>query len=241
MRFRLLVEYDGTAYFGWQIQNGQISIQGELEKALNLALRVPVSVIGAGRTDTGVHARGQIAHFDYNSSFDTEKMRRSLNGILKNDIRVLNIEEVNGDFHSRYHAKMREYRYYITEEPTAFLRNFSWHVYYYLNLDKMNTAASQIVGCHDFKSFCRTKSDVDNHLCTIKSAEWQKENSLIVFIIQADRFLHGMVRALVGTFVDIGRSKLGISAISSILAARDRSEASQTAPAKGLVLEKIEY
>jgi tRNA pseudouridine38-40 synthase len=241
MRFRLLLEYDGTAYSGWQIQNGQTTVQGEIERALEQIFGSKIKITGAGRTDTGVHARGQVAHFDIDSQIDTGKIIRSLNGILHEDIRIKDIENVSSEFHARYSAKLRQYRYNISRKPSALLRNSIWHVYYRLDLNRMNAAAQYILGHHDFKSFCRAISEVDNHFCTIYTAQWQDENDLTVFIIQADRFLHGMVRALVGTFVDIGRSKLEIIDLDKILKAKDRIFASQSAPAKGLILENIYY
>jgi tRNA pseudouridine38-40 synthase len=241
MRFRLLAEYDGTAYSGWQIQNGQITIQGEIEKALARVFGVPVRIIGAGRTDTGVHAREQVAHFDYASSIDVYKLMVALNGILNRDIRVSAIEGVSADFHARYDATLREYRYYISRAQTVFLRDYTWYLSYHLDLKRMNKSAKKIIGHHDFKGFCRAQSEVANYFCTIRKARWLMEDNLSVFVIQADRFLHGMVRALVGTFVNIGRSKWEIEKINEIITSRDRSFAGQSAPAKGLILEKVYY
>ena len=200
-----------------------------------------ISIVGAGRTDTGVHARGQVAHFDLDDPINPDKLRRSLNGILKPDIRIKEISVTDPDFHARYSAISRLYRYYIAPQPTALFREFAWQVTYDLDLKRMNKAAEIIAGRNDFKSFCRAKSDVNNHFCRIEKAEWLRKESFIVFEIQANRFLHGMVRALVGTFVDIGRSKLEISDFKDILKGKDRSLASQTAPPKGLILEKVYY
>jgi len=241
MRFRLIIEYDGSAYKGWQIQNGQITIQGEIEHALKQIFSDHVGVIGAGRTDTGVHARGQVAHFDLEYPSEPAKLLRSLNGILNNDIRIKSVSPVDSNFHARYSAKFREYHYCISPQPTAMMRNYSWQLTYNLDLNQLNKAANCIKGKNDFTSFCRTQSDVNNHICHIKKAKWLKKDSLFVFIIQADRFLHGMVRALVGTFVDVGRNKLTVTDIKNILKARNRSTASQSAPARGLTLEKVFY
>jgi tRNA pseudouridine38-40 synthase len=241
MRFRLLIEYKGSAYFGWQIQNGQVTIQGEIEKALKTIYSQDIGITGAGRTDTGVHARGQVAHFDLEKQADPGRLLRSLNGILKPDIRIKEISLVTSDFHARYSALSREYHYYIAPQPTALYEEFAWHLTYDLDLNRMNKAATFINGRKDFKSFCRAKSDVKHHYCDIIEAQWLKKEEFIVFVIRADRFLHGMVRAIVGTFVDIGRSKLDISGFKGILAGKNRSLASQAAPAKGLILEKIYY
>ncbi len=241
MRFRLQVEYDGSAYSGWQLQNGQVTVQGEIENALKTILGYQIRITGAGRTDAGVHARGQVAHFDSDINIGTGKVLRSLNGILNKDIRITGLESADSEFHARYDAKKRAYRYYISQKPIALFRNYCWHVYWELNLALMNKACIQIIGRNDFKSFCRELSEVKNHFCSVENAEWFYQDNLIVFSIQANRFLHGMVRSLVGTMVDIGRSKLDVDDIKKILEARNRSFASQSAPAKGLILEKIFY
>lgn len=242
MRFRLLIEYKGSGYSGWQIQKkGQVTIQGEIERALNQIFSEDIGIIGAGRTDTGVHARGQVAHFDLNHEVDPGKLQRSLNGILKSDIRIRKISSIDSDFHARYSAISREYHYRISPQPTAIYEEYAWHITYDLNLKKMNEAAKLISGRHDFKSFCRSKSDVNNYYCNVMRAEWIEQDMFIVFIIKADRFLHGMVRALVGTIVDLGRSKLNIGDFADILKGRDRSLAGQAAPARGLILEKVFY
>jgi len=241
MRFRLLIEYDGSAFNGWQIQNDQITVQGEIEKALKQVYSNHIGIVGAGRTDTGVHARGQVAHIDLDYQTDTGKLRRSLNGILNTDIRIKDISLTDSNFHARYSALLREYHYCIALQPTAILRNYSWYLTYNLDLNRMNEAAKWIAGRNDFTSFCRANSDVNNHYCHIIKAEWLKKDDQINFIIQADRFLHGMVRTLVGTFVDIGRARINVTDIKDILGAKNRSSAGQSAPARGLILEKVFY
>ena len=240
-RFRMLIEYDGSAYCGWQIQANSKTVQGEIEHALRQIFSDHVGIVGAGRTDTGVHARGQVAHFDLEYQNDPGKILRSLNGILSTDIRIKEISLVDSQFHARYSAKLREYRYSIAPKPTALYRNYSWHLTYNLDLNSMNRAAKLIQGRKDFTSFCRTKSDVNNHFCTIKEAHWLEKDEFLVFIVQADRFLHGMVRALVGTLVDVGRGKLNLTDMNNILKSKNRTTASQSAPANGLILEKIYY
>lgn len=241
MRFCLFVEYDGTAYAGWQVQRGQRTIQGEIEHALKIITGERIVITGAGRTDTGVHAKEQVAHFDLANPVNNGRLTRSLNGILNNDIRIIRLRQVHADFHARYDAKLREYRYFIAHRPTALMRNHAWHITFNLDLERMNRAALLITGQHDFKSFCRAKSEVNNHICTVKKAIWTESNGFYEFLIQSDRFLHGMVRALVGTMVDIGRSKKEITSMTDILNKKKRSEAGQAAPAKGLILEKIYY
>lgn len=241
MRYSLHIEYDGTSFAGWQVQKGQTTIQGEIEKAIQIILKQKTSITGAGRTDSGVHARGQVAHFDFSNNLDVIQFQRSLNGLLPREIRIQDCERVSEDFHARFSAKDRKYCYYITAKPSALLRHYSWYISYNLNLKNMQKAARLILGRKNFKSFCRSKSDVSHHLCDVKNAEWIENESLIIFEIQADRFLHGMVRALVGTFVDIGCDKLNEDNFKDIMVNGDRRLASQAAPAKGLVLEKVYY
>jgi len=241
MRFRLQLEYDGSAYSGWQVQNGQVTIQGEIEKALATIVGYQIRITGAGRTDSGVHARGQVAHFDSEYNIESGKVLHSLNGILNKDIRITGLEVVNPEFHARYDAKMRMYRYFISQKPIALLRNYCWQVFWDIDLGSMNDACHYIIGQHDFKSFCRENSDVKNHVCTVNTASWAHQDDLIVFSIEANRFLHGMVRALVGTMVDIGRLYRPVDDIKRILEAKKRTIAGPSAPAKGLVLEKINY
>ncbi len=241
MRYSLHIEYDGTSFAGWQIQKDQVTIQDEIEKAIEVILRQKTTITGAGRTDSGVHARGQLAHFDFSNSLDILQFQRSLNGLLPGEIRIQNCERVSDNFHARFSAKERKYCYYIATKPSALLRHYSWYISYNLNLKNMQNAVRLILGKHNFKSFCRTKSDVSHHLCDIKKAEWTINDSFLIFEIRADRFLHGMVRALVGTFVDIGCDKVAEDDFKNIMIAEDRRLASQAAPAKGLVLERVYY
>ena len=241
MRYSLLIEYDGTGYSGWQIQKEQKTIQGEIEKALEIILKTKTGILGAGRTDTGVHAKGQVAHFDSDSNINLEGIRRSLNGLLPVDIRIKDCKKEAEDFHARYGAKERKYSYYISNKPTAIFRLYSWHLNYNLDMIQMEKAANKIKGKHNFKSFCRNISEVSHHFCTINSISWLKKESIFKFEICADRFLHGMVRALVGTFVDIGMGKITNDDFLRILESEDRTKASQASPAKGLFLEQIIY
>jgi len=238
---KLIVEYDGSNYVGWQRQENGKSIQGEVESVLNQVLQEKVNVIGAGRTDAGVHARGQVANFRTESKLDMSEIKGGLNGLLPEDIVIHSVEEVPLDFHARFSAKERQYSYLITRAPSALLRNYSWLVKFPLDVDLMQQAAGTLVGKHDFESFCKANSDVDNHFCTVSSASWHQEGSLLIFMINADRFLHGMVRALVGTIVDVGRGYMTLENYLKILEKKNRAEAGMAAPAKGLVLEKVIY
>jgi tRNA pseudouridine38-40 synthase len=238
---KLLIEYDGTNYCGWQRQENGPTIQGEIERALSQILQQNVNVIGAGRTDAGVHARGQTANFQTDAAPQLYEIKNGLNALLSEDIVVHAVEEVPLEFHARYSAKERCYTYSITRTPVALLRASTWYVKYQLNIDPMRWASAAILGEHDFESFCKANSDVEHYRCTILSASWEWEGDMLKFTIRADRFLHGMVRALVGTIVDVGRGYITVEDFLNILAKKDRSRAGMAAPAKGLVLEQVVY
>ena len=238
---KLLLEYEGTNYAGWQRQENGRTIQGEIESALAQILQEQVSVIGAGRTDAGVHARGQVANFPTETALDLGKIKGGLNSVLPEDIVIHKVEEAASDFHARYSAKERVYSYLISLEPAAMLRNYSWHVKFELDIDLMRQASSKIIGEHDFQSFCRAIAGIDHHRCIVSSTCWRLDGSNLQFTIAANRFLHGMVRALVGTMVDIGRGYTSLDEFTRILSASNRAEAGMSAPPKGLVLEKVVY
>jgi len=238
---RLLIEYDGTNYAGWQRQENGATIQGEIENAIAGITQELPTLIGAGRTDAGVHARGQVANFRTTTLLPAEKLRSGLNALLPEDIVVINVAEVPEAFHARYSAIERQYSYLITLRPTALLRSYAWHVKYALDLAPMERAAECIGGLHDFQSFCKANSDVEHHRCDIRAASWKREGETLSFSIASDRFLHGMVRALVGTMVDVGRGFLTLEDFLAILERRDRAEAGMAAPARGLVLEAVLY
>ncbi len=238
---KLLIEYDGTNYCGWQRQENGLTIQAEIENVLSKVLQENVSIIGAGRTDAGVHARGQVANFRTETSLELKEIHSALNGLLPEDIVIHSVEDVHIDFHARYSAKERVYSYCITQRPTALTRLYSWHLNYNLKLDVMRWAAASIIGVHDFESFCKANSEVDHHRCNVMAAQWECEDARLKFTIRADRFLHGMVRALVGTMVNVGRGYTRLEEFVKILEKKNRSEAGQAAPAKGLVLEEIVY
>lgn len=238
---RILIEYDGTTYCGWQRQDNGSTIQGEVEKVLGTVLQERVDVIGAGRTDAGVHARGQVANFRTESLLPAGDLYRALNGLLPEDIVVHHLEEVAPEFHARYSARERVYSYSITQRPTALRRLYAWYVTYNLNIDAMRWAAAAIGGIHDFQAFCKANAGVNHYRCDVRSARWESNEAFLTFTIRADRFLHGMVRALVGTMVDVGRGYTGPDEFVRILEGKDRSEAGQAAPANGLVLEEVVY
>lgn len=238
---KLLLEYDGTNYAGWQRQENERTIQGEIEAVLARVLQEEVDVIGAGRTDAGVHARGQVANFHTNSSLSLREVHRALNGLLPDDIVALGVEEVPDDFHARYSARARTYSYLLTLQPTALERNFSWYVTYRLNVDLMQGVAKEVIGQHNFASFCKAQSEVNNHLCTVSVSDWILSGPMLRYTITANRFLHGMVRALVGTMIDVGRGYTSVDEFKDMLNHTDRKRAGIAVPARGLVLESVVY
>lgn len=240
---KLLLEYDGTNFVGWQRQQRGRSVQGELESVLSQILQQQINVIGAGRTDAGVHARGQVANFRSDSRLGVHDIHGGLGGLLPADIVIHAVEEVPLDFHARYSAKERFYSYSITLEPSALLRNYSWYVKYRLDEQRIQKTAKILLGQHDFESFCKANSEVDHYRCIVSHSCWviPQSGTTMRYEIRANRFLHGMVRALVGTMVDVGRGYTTPDEFLNILDKKDRKEAGMTAPAHGLVLESVVY
>ena len=238
---KIVIEYDGTDFVGWQSQINGRAVQDEIASVLSGVLQEKISLHGAGRTDSGVHARGQVAHFQTNSTLAASSILNALNGLLPEDISIHSVEEVPEAFHSRFDARERVYRYYICIEPSAIERRFSWFVKYDLDLQTMNEAANLILGEHDFESFCKYEAEVDHYRCTIIESRWTRMSAKIVYEVRANRFLHGMVRALVGTMIDVGRGSISVSQFKEIMTAKDRKKAGMAAPPHGLFLEEVVY
>lgn len=238
---KLVIEYDGTNFVGWQTQANGRSVQEEITKVLDQVLQEPISLIGAGRTDAGVHARGQVAGFRTKSTLGLGSLHSALNGILPDDIYVKSVEEAPPGFHARYDAKERLYRYFIVLTPSAIGRMYHWYVKYDLNVEAMNTIARQVRGDQDFESFCKYEAEVNHYRCTVTHSEWYQRGDELHYEIRANRFLHGMVRALVGTMVDVGRGYTPVDEFTGILEARDRRKAGMAAPPHGLFLEEVVY
>ena len=243
MRYFLVLDYNGANYFGWQRQPEQDTVQERIERALSTLLRTDTEITGAGRTDTGVHARNYVAHFDSdveNLHSNTDFLYK-LNCILPFDINIQRIVQVKPEAHARFDAIKRTYRYYITSRKDVFRFPLTYRVRN-LNIEKMNLAAAELLKYTDFTSFSKLNTDVKNNNCTIYKALWtESTNGELVFSITANRFLRNMVRAIVGTLIEVGYGKISIDDFRQIIEAKDRGLAGTSAPAQALFLEKIEY
>ena len=241
LRYFIEFSYNGQKYFGYQIQPNQISVQQELETALSTILRKEIKTIGAGRTDTGVHAKKMFAHFDSDQEI-SEKLPHQLNSFLPPDISVKRIFRVKDDFHARFDATFRTYEYYISLEKNPFTQNSAWqHWKRPLDIDKMNAACKILFEYEDFESFAKIGGDNKTNLCKIYKAEWEQNGSELKFTISANRFLRNMVRAIVGTMVEIGIGKIQPEDLRDIIEAKNRNSAGTSAPAHGLFLVDVGY
>lgn len=243
-RYFIKLAYNGKAYHGWQVQDNAISVQQVLEDAFATILGNPISITGAGRTDTGVHARKFYAHFELDKQLSDDEVAGKLyklNNLLPRDIFIFEIVPVKSDVHARFSAISRTYEYVISTRKDPFNDEFTWLVYHKLDVDKMNEGAAILLEYKDFTSFSKLHTQVKTNNCDVMEAYWKQKGDLLIFTIKADRFLRNMVRAIVGTLVDLGRGKINLEEFRTIIEAKDRSEAGLSVPAKGLYLIDIEY
>ena len=241
-RYFIQLSYDGTAYHGWQIQPNGISVQETIEKALSVVARETVAVTGAGRTDSGVHASFFVAHFEVDKeNLDSDKIIHNLNCLLPADIAIQNIYKVHAEAHARFDALSRTYKYYIVKAKDPFQRYYAAKESRAPNLDAMNEAALKLFDYDDFTSFSKLGTDVKTNICRVDLARWVDEEDKYVFTIRADRFLRNMVRAIVGTLLDVGFGKMTIDQFCKVIEAKDRNAAGASVPAKGLFLVDIGY
>lgn len=250
MRYFIELAYKGTNYHGWQYQPGADSVQETLNKALSLLLKTDIDIVGAGRTDSGVHAKQMFAHFDFESEVDVPQLVHKLNSFLPKDIAVFNILKVSDEAHARFDATKRTYEYHIHTMKDVFENDGSYQFQFPLNIDKMNEACQILFKHNDFECFSKVNTDVNTFNCVIFEANWTRGNpeasgkqngNKLIFTIAADRFLRNMVRAIIGTMINIGTGKISLADFEKIIDSKDRSQAGFSVPAHGLYLTKIEY
>lgn len=241
MRYFIKLAYNGTNYHGWQYQPNATSVQENLNKALQVILNSNINIMGAGRTDTGVHAKEMYAHFDFETPINIQSLIHKLNSFLPKDIVIYDIIPVHDEAHARFDATKRTYEYHINIFKDAFLEDKSWYYHHDLDIDLMNQASKILFNHIDFQCFSKVNTDVNTFECTIFEAHWKKENNTIVFTISANRFLRNMVRAIVGTIVNIGLHKISLDDFNEIIKSKNRNKAGFSVPAHGLYLTKIEY
>jgi tRNA pseudouridine38-40 synthase len=242
-RYFIFISYKGTSYHGWQIQPNSLTVQKILDEALSIILSEKISTTGAGRTDTGVHALYFCAHFDSTLAdlSGSKKFEFKLNQYLPKDISVNSIKKVSSDANARFSAISRTYKYYLSRTKDPFSDSSSWFLHGEINIKEMNKACKLLLNHSDFTSFSKLHSNTKTNICKIFNAFWEENENKLIFTIKADRFLRNMVRAIVGTMIDIGTGKTDISGLKEILNANDRCHAGKSAPAKGLFLVDIEY
>ena len=241
MQIRLTLEYDGTAFKGWQIQPDQRTVQGELEARLERLYGAPISVTASGRTDAGVHALGQVVNFAPTRDLPLNRLQHALNGMLPPDVAVKKADSVSPDFHARFDARCRHYFYRIryTKQPIG--RHYAWYLRRKLDLTAIKRASNTLIGQHDFTSFCVAAHERENRICRIYACDWQQQGEELVFRISGNRFLRAMVRSIVGTLAEMGRGLRPAEAMRDILDACNRQSAGESAPPQGLFLERVIY
>ncbi len=243
MRFFIELSYNGSNFYGWQIQKNVKTIEGELEFCLSKLLKIPINIIGASRTDRGVHAKQMFAHFDIDKNFNIENIVNRLNIFLPKSIRIFRIFPVKDNYHSRFNAIKRTYKYFISNKKNPFYSDFYWYCYYTLDYKKMYLASKLLMNYKNFSVFCKKKSiyKTKNYICKIYNSILYKEKEFLCFTIQANRFLRCMVRFIIGALVDIGRKKITINDFINIIELKKINYCLPIAPASGLFLYKIFY
>ena len=241
MRYFLKLSYFGKAYHGWQNQPDSISVQEVLEQNLSKVFPFSVAIVGAGRTDAGVHARQMFAHFDASEELDCQELTYKLNSMLPKDIAISEVFPVRKDAHARFDAVARSYEYHLLQYKDVFDYDQAWYFRYELDLEKMNKAAEILKEYSDFQCFSKSRTDVHTYNCRIDEAKWVEKDGKLIFHITADRFLRNMVRAIVGTLLEIGQSKQPVEYMHEVIKSKDRGKAGTSVPAHGLYLTRIEY
>ena len=240
-RYALYIKYDGLNYHGWQVQENANSVQAEIQKAISTVLQNEVEVTGAERTDAGVHAMMMVAHFDAKRIEDQDLFCHKVNSLLDKDIAVYEIHEMVSEFHARFDAMSRTYHYQVCFQKDPFLKNYCYQLNKQPDIEKMNLAAKKLIGKKDFSSFSKAHTQTKTNICEVFHAEWRANGEVWVFEIKADRFLRNMVRAIVGTLIEIGENKRALDSLEPLLNSKNRSEAGLSVPAHGLFLSQIDY
>ncbi len=240
-RYFFEIQYDGKNYHGWQSQKNATGVQGVVEQSLSTLMNIPISIVGSGRTDTGVHCVQQFFHADIDKAFDLEILLYKLNSFLPKDIAIHSIVRTKPEAHARFSATSRAYEYRVTKKKNPFLEGYALHYFKPVNIQTMNRAAAFILGAHDFQCFSKVKTDVNNFLCTVKKAQWVEKGDTLIFQIEANRFLRGMVRATVGTLLDVGTGKISVTDFKQIIKSKDRKKAGENVSPEGLFLTRVKY
>ena len=241
MRYFVAFSYFGKSYHGWQRQPNALSVQETMEKAFSTLLRADIKLAGARRTDAGVHAKQMYAHFDVTAAIDTTELVYRLNSFLPDDIAIHKVYSVGDTAHARFDALERTYEYWVTQRKNPFLQEGAYYMSHPLDVDAMNRAAAELLQHTDFECFSKSNTDVKTYLCSLKQATWSTDGEKLIFTITADRFLRNMVRAIVGTLLDVGLGKKSVDNVNSIIKSKDRGEAGSSVPAKGLYLTRVIY
>jgi tRNA pseudouridine38-40 synthase len=241
LNIRLIIEYDGTNYHGWQRQANAITVQETLENAIERMTQEKVTTIAAGRTDTGVHARGQVVNFKLHKKLALAKIRPGINSYLPDDIVVKKADQVPLDFNARFDARKRIYQYFLSLERTAIFRKYSWEYFHKINFEDLQEISALLLGEHDFSAFVKYQAQQEQKVCFVHESFWRKESMFMIYRIEANRFLHGMVRGLVGTMLDVARGRFTLKQFKQIFESKDRTRAGVAAPAHGLFLEEVFY
>lgn len=241
LRFKLIIEYDGTGFSGWQIQPDARTVEEELEKAFSRIVQQSIDLVGQGRTDAGVHAKGQVAHVDVPEGLDMDKLIIGVNGLTNDDVHIVSAEKVSDNFHARFDAQSREYVYTLAKSPSPLLSRYSWTLPKACNFSLMQECAALLNGEFDFSGFSKFNEENYTSLCTILVSEFEEMEYVIFYRIRANRFLRNMVRRLIGTMIQVALGKLSVADFERLLKEPGSDTKTYTAPAKGLVLEKVLY
>ncbi len=239
--YKIIIQYDGTSYAGWQIQQNAVTVQQVVTDNIKILIKENINLIGSGRTDSGVHSIGQTANFKTDKEIDIFRFFYSLNSMLPKDIAIKKMEETDFSFNARGNAKKRIYLYLFTKYKSPFYDRYSYFYHEEIDCKKLNDLSRYLIGEKDFTSFCRTISVVENKVCNIYNIKWKESNGLVFFFIEADRYLHGMVRTIVGTLLNAVKKNLGENYFEEIISAKNRIAAGEAVPAKGLFLYKVRY